>query len=235
MLRYAITDRRMFAGDERDRRDALVTQARRLAEEGVDFLQLREKDLPYRDLLQLGRALTAALQLAGESGAAHRRTTLLVNAGGVVPWTGDAAAESACLRALLLRSGAGGLHLPGGWSRAHLLALRDTKTLTGSGRPLLSVTAHTVRECEHAAASGADLIVFGPVFEKQLPAPAPPLRGTGLDRLADAAKAAAPIPLLALGGVTPENAAACIRAGAAGIAGIRLFLTGSPFSHTPDT
>ena len=47
--------------------------------------------------------------------------------------------------------------------------------------------------------------------------------GQGLEQLHAACIAAAPVPVYALGGVTLENAAACIAAGAAGIAGIRLF------------
>ena len=47
--------------------------------------------------------------------------------------------------------------------------------------------------------------------------------GQGIDQLRTACLAASPIPVYALGGVTLENAAACLDAGAAGIAGIRLF------------
>ena len=43
----------------------------------------------------------------------------------------------------------------------------------------------------------------------------------GLDRLREACRQR--IPVLALGGVTLENARACVDAGAAGIAAIRLF------------
>jgi thiamine-phosphate pyrophosphorylase len=45
----------------------------------------------------------------------------------------------------------------------------------------------------------------------------------GLDQLRAACTVAAPTPVYALGGVTLENAPACVEAGAAGIAGIRLF------------
>ena len=46
-------------------------------------------------------------------------------------------------------------------------------------------------------------------------------RPAGLDALHEAWQEK--IPVLALGGITLENAAACIQAGAAGIAAIRLF------------
>ncbi len=65
MLRYAITDRSLFPGDESARRGALVQQAARLAREGVDYLQLREKDLPEGELVALARAMHAAIREAG--------------------------------------------------------------------------------------------------------------------------------------------------------------------------
>ncbi|MBA3768268.1 MAG: thiamine phosphate synthase, partial [Acidobacteria bacterium] len=45
----------------------------------------------------------------------------------------------------------------------------------------------------------------------------------GLAPLSEAARALAPFPILALGGATSENAAALLRAGAHGVAAIRLF------------
>ena len=65
MLRYAITDRSLFPGDEHARRAALVDQAARMAREGVDYLQLREKDLPEGELVTLARAIHAAIREAG--------------------------------------------------------------------------------------------------------------------------------------------------------------------------
>ena len=66
-------------------------------------------------------------------------------------------------------------------------------------------------------------MVFAPVFEKGGE------RGVGLEALRAACRAspdaspAVTLPVLALGGVTLDNAQACLEAGAAGIAGIRLF------------
>jgi thiamine-phosphate pyrophosphorylase len=62
----------------------------------------------------------------------------------------------------------------------------------------------------------ADIVTFGPVFSS--PGKSQP---TGLTLLAEACRTAKSV--YALGGITWENAAACMQAGATGIAGIRLF------------
>ena len=65
MLRYAITDRTMFPGDESERCKALIAQAARLAREGVDYLQLREKDLGEGERVRLARDMLAAIRATG--------------------------------------------------------------------------------------------------------------------------------------------------------------------------
>jgi thiamine-phosphate pyrophosphorylase len=64
--------------------------------------------------------------------------------------------------------------------------------------------------------------LFGPVFEKRVEGIVV-VAGVGLERLREACAAAGGIPVLALGGVTWESAERCVAAGAAGVAGIRLF------------
>jgi thiamine-phosphate pyrophosphorylase len=86
---------------------------------------------------------------------------------------------------------------------------------------LIGVSAHTLAEAQAARAGGADFATFGPVFDTPSKrAYGPP---TGLARLSEAARALAPFPLIALGGMTSENAHAALSAGAHGIAAIRLF------------
>jgi thiamine-phosphate pyrophosphorylase len=83
--------------------------------------------------------------------------------------------------------------------------------------PLIAVSCHTEVEVARAAADGADFAVFAPVFEKR----GLEINAAGLETLRLACRY--DIPVLALGGVTLENIPACLNAGAAGVAGIRLF------------
>lgn len=86
---------------------------------------------------------------------------------------------------------------------------------------LIGVSTHSPAEACAARDHGADFAVFGPVFDTPSKrAYGPPV---GLESLREAARVAAPFPVLALGGVTSENAAEALRAGASGVAAIRLF------------
>jgi thiamine monophosphate synthase len=82
-------------------------------------------------------------------------------------------------------------------------------------KPLIAISCHSPQEVAKAIANQATLAVFAPVFEKTNTQP------TGLEALRQACQAK--IPVLALGGVTLQNAQSCLQAGAAGIAAIRLF------------
>jgi len=110
-----------------------------------------------------------------------------------------------------IAAGAAGVHLPSGAPPARVWR-----------RPgfLVGVSCHSVEEVRAAEAEGADYVVFGPVFPPRSKSAG--LEPRGLEGLARAA-AAVEIPVLALGGVTRENSAACVSAGAAGIAGITIF------------
>ena len=93
---------------------------------------------------------------------------------------------------------------------------------------VVSRACHSLQEIR--ASGDRSLIIFAPVFEKvgettrEKAGDSGVRSGVGLDALRDACRAAAPVPVIALGGVTAANASECIAAGAAGIAGIRLFL-----------
>jgi thiamine-phosphate pyrophosphorylase len=85
---------------------------------------------------------------------------------------------------------------------------------------LIGVSTHSLEEAKHARQGGADFAVFGPVFEtasrKEFGEP------PGLTGLASVCSELSPFPILALGGVMIGNVAECIRAGARGVAAIRM-------------
>ena len=85
---------------------------------------------------------------------------------------------------------------------------------------LVGVSCHSLEDAREAEGAGAAYIFFGPVFDT------PSKRGMGephgVVRLAETCRSVK-IPVLAIGGVSEENAGECIRAGAEGIAAIRMF------------
>jgi thiamine-phosphate pyrophosphorylase len=188
----AITDRRGV-------RQPLLSLVEDWSTGGVDFIQLREKDLSVAALESLTREMAARID--------RGRSKLLVNVS-----TLDSAE-------LALRAGADGVHLAGtplpGAASSVRKAFRPAS-------PIISVPCHSLKDIEVACKEQVDLILFSPIFEKVLPGNVA-AEVQGLEGLRLACWAARRIPVLALGGVTAANASQCVAVGAAGIAGIRLF------------
>ncbi|MCH6554145.1 MAG: thiamine phosphate synthase, partial [Acidobacteria bacterium] len=117
---------------------------------------------------------------------------------------------------------AAGVHLP-----AHGFPVDEVRR--SYPELLIGASTHNLEELRRAADGGADFAVFGPVFETpSKKAYGPPL---GLEKLTEAARAVN-IPVLALGGITLENTADCLRAGAAGLAAISLFQQSADLCET---
>ena len=173
MRRYFITDRRLCGG-----LPWLLEIIRDRLNTGLDYLQIREKDLSARELFEFTAAVVEL--------RANRATTILVN-------------ERADIA---VAAGADGVHLPSAAPR---------RTLPGL---LVARSCHTLDEVRSA---NADFVTLSPVFES--PGKGKPL---GIDLLREACTLGKPV--FALGGITEENAPSCVEAGAAGIAGIRLFM-----------
>lgn len=206
MLLYYITHRQAFRGTEAQQRHALITRIADAARAGIDYIQLREKDLCARELERLTRE---AKKVVDENSP---RTRLLVNA----------------RTDIALACAADGVHLP-----ADEISPDEARALwrkCSEQGPMIGVSAHSSASVRYAQTQGADFAVLAPIFEKA----GTSVDAIGLDALRDAcmsssakdrAKSAsqAGFAVLALGGVMLSNARACLDAGAAGIAGIRLF------------
>jgi thiamine-phosphate pyrophosphorylase len=208
MQLYAITGRGLSSAGSPSEA-VLRRQLLRLVEGwtagGVHFIQLREKDLSAADLQSLAREMAETID--------RRRSRLLVNVSG---------AESAALAAA---AGADGVHLAGKPTPGAALRARQLFRSAGRTGPLdalISVPCHTLDDVHVARKEQVDLMLFSPVFEKLA---APEAEPQGLEALRQACAAAEGIPVFALGGVTSINAQDCLTAGAAGVAGIRLFAT----------
>jgi len=201
MLLYAITNRELLAGDEAAKRARLAELAAEWARGGVEYIQVREKDLSLTELQALTAQVVEAVRGTGsKTGAA---TKVLVNGPAQVA----------------LDAGADGVHLHAGIGPAAVQAAVQAYRRAGRDA-VVSAACHSAEEIGQA--NGADLLLFSPVFEKVTePRSA---RGQGLTALREAVELAKPVPVLALGGVTEKNAAACVQAGAAGVAAIRMFL-----------
>jgi len=207
-LLYYITDRTAFAADEPTRRRRLLDKISEAARAGVDYIQLREKGLVTGELEMLAReAVDISRQLRTEN--REPRTVLLINT----------------RTDIALAAGADGVHL-----RSDDITPPDVRAVwekCGAGaparevsprEPLIGISCHSPEEVKQAEANGANFAVFAPVFEKK---DIPSAQPAGLAQLREACKVK--IPVLALGGVTLENAKWCLEAGASGIAAIRLF------------
>ena len=198
-LLYYITDRSQFRGDECVRRKELLAKVAEASHEGIDYIQLREKDLSGRELVKLARETVEVIR--GNSPV----TRLLINS------RTDVA----------LAVAADGVHL-----RAEDVAPSEVRRVLQVADPprrttenfLIAASCHTPSDVSRAEAERCNFAVFAPVFAKSGVGAAP---AAGLSALREACEAK--VPVLALGGVTIDNAASCLQAGAAGIAGIRLF------------
>jgi thiamine-phosphate pyrophosphorylase len=204
-LLYYITDRTAFAADEPTRRSRLLEKISEATRAGVDYIQLREKNLHPRDLESLAKEAGSIIaKLRTEN--PELRTALLINS----------------RTDIALAAHADGVHLRSDdISPAEVRAVWKKRGVGAPARanspqdPVIGVSCHSPEEVAQAAAGSASFAVFAPVFEKKDAQPA------GLDLLREAC--GANIPVLALGGVTLAKVQSCLEAGAAGIAAIRLF------------
>jgi len=197
-----VTDRRSLPlALSSDAIPMLLRTIESVATAGVDWIQLREKDLCGGENLQLARAALQAIR------ARAPRTRILIN---------DRVDVA-------LAAGAGGVHLSeNGFSVSDARRLCD-RFAQDSGKPLdflIGVSCHSLGAALGATRDGADYIYFSPIFHTPSKAFYGPPQG--VERLRKVCQAVQ-IPVIAIGGITLENVASCYAAGAAGAAAIRLF------------
>ena len=177
-----------------DETGELLAKVRLAIQAGADWVQIREKDLPGRALLDLTRD-----SIAAANGVARVHVNDRLD--------------------IAIAAGAAGVHL-GGESLPAGHVVRWCRSGNAPPRFEIGVSCHSLDGAREAERAGASYVFFGPVFNtpsKQAFGPS-----QGIQRLAEVC-AAIRIPVIAIGGVNEETAAACIRAGASGIAAIRMF------------
>jgi thiamine-phosphate pyrophosphorylase len=184
-----VTDRKALPADKTV--SALVDKIREAAAAGVDWVQIREKDLSGRELFEI---VKGAVTLASVRVIVNDRFDVA------------------------LAARAAGVHL----GHASVPPREVVAWCRAGNAPadfLVGVSCHNLEGAREAETAGASYTYFGPIYET--PSKIPFGKPHGVEELADVAKAAR-IPVIAIGGVNESNAAECIRAGAAGIAAIRL-------------
>lgn len=197
-----VTDRHLLAGASVESvREDLLRKIETAAAAGVDWIQIREKDLSEKDCAHLTRdALRhAASSVAGRVSPAK----ILVND----------------RLDIALSAKADGVHLS-----ERGLPISETKRLVnslGSSREfLVGKSCHSLEAAKSAEESGADYVFFGPIYAT--PSKAAYGAPQSLELLGAVCREIS-IPVMAIGGITLANYAACLGAGASGIAAIRLF------------
>jgi thiamine-phosphate pyrophosphorylase len=202
-----VTDRRAFEMARADFRgelapggipmqsgQALVETIRKAAAAGVDWIQIREKDLPAQALAELASCAVA--------GTLRTSTQILLN---------DRIDVA-------LATGAAGVHL--GESSIPMETVGEWRRTASRTDFRMGVSCHSMEAARAAEGSGADYIFFGPVFAT--PSKSSYGAPQGIDKLHHVCGAVR-TPVLAIGGITVENAGSCIAAGARGVAAIRMF------------
>jgi thiamine-phosphate pyrophosphorylase len=204
ILCYVTHRRSLPLSTSADAHRLLLDNVERAAIAGADWIQLREKDYSGKEWSDL---VTESLRRVSGVNAAIR---IFVN---------DRIDVA-------LACGAGGVHLSeSGIPVAEACRLRDQYLSERADKRdfLVGASCHSLGAALGAARAGADYIYFSPIFETPSKVNYGPPQG--LDRLAKICKAV-DIPVIAIGGISAENAVSCFEAGAAGVAAIRLFQEG---------
>jgi len=201
-----VTDRRSLAGaTQLQSNESLLRSISAAAEAGIDWIQIREKDLSGKEYA----ALTLEAVRHSKKASQHRETAPRIHVNDRLD--------------VAITTQAGGVHLgensiPPREAKRLLLIAPKAQSLRDDF--LVGISCHSLEGAKSAVRDGADYIFFGPVFTtpSKMKFGAP----QGLERLAEVCRSVS-IPVLAIGGITLENAVSCLDSGASGVAAIRLF------------
>jgi thiamine-phosphate pyrophosphorylase len=194
LLLCYVTDRKALSDSPERARSLLLEKIASAGQCGVDWIQIREKDLSAHELAGL---VEQALSRVPSS------CRVLVN---------DRLDVAVAV-------GAAGVHLAErslGVEEARRLA-RERDVTQGFQ---VGASTHSLEAVREAARAGADYVFFGPVFTT----PSKAVFGSpqGIDQLRNACRSVT-VPVIAIGGITQRNAKECLASGGRGVAAIRLF------------
>jgi thiamine-phosphate pyrophosphorylase len=191
-----VTDRSAFPAETSVRN--VLERVRAAAEDGADWIQIREKDLSGGVLFGLGRDAISGVRRTNTV-----RTRVIVND----------------RLDVAVGAGADGVHL----GHRSIPSREAIRWCRNGGAPkdfVIGVSCHSLADARDAETVGADYVFFGPVFDspskREFGAP------QGVEKLGEVARALR-IPVIAIGGISAGNARACMQAGAGGVAAIREF------------
>jgi thiamine-phosphate pyrophosphorylase len=193
ILCYVTERQALRAAPGEDALHALLRRVSLVEAAGVDWIQLREKDLDARPLLELTCTAVKSAPV----------TRIFIN---------DRLDVALAARAA-------GVHL-GGESLPVAKVAQWKKERRAPADFLIGASCHSLEDARAAERDRADYVFFGPVFSTPSKLQYGPPQG--LACLAEVCRAVR-IPVLAIGGITFENAESCLDSGAVGLAAIRLF------------
>lgn len=173
--------------------ERLLEKITHAANAGVEWIQIREKDLLARQLAEIFQ----------EARRVPKECRMLIND----------------RLDVAIAVGAGGVHL-GEKSVSVADAKRMVFRQRNLDNFVVGASVHSLEAALKSEQEGADYLIFGPIFATPSKVSYGPAQG--LPQLEKVSRSVS-IPVLAIGGITQQSAQECLDHGAAGIAAVRLF------------